>query len=132
MKRIVCVVVVIIFALSLGCTATNQPKPEKKDPVRFIVINKFKPDFGEIKKAQLVRFEMDPGAEVKGFKLPCSEILWVKQGTFTFKYTYEHGEELLERKQGQSWFTPQGTLIDIYNKGDTTAILRGIQFYRTE
>jgi hypothetical protein len=132
MKRITCVVVVIIFALSLGCSVKNQSKAEQKDPVRFSVINTFKPDFGDIKKAQLVQFEMDPGAEVKGFKLPCAEILWVKEGTFTFKYTYEHGEEMVERKKGQSWFTSEGTLIDIYNQGNATAILRGIQFYRTE
>jgi hypothetical protein len=132
MKRIACVVVLIMFALSLGCSVKNQSKAEQKNPVRLSVINTFKPGFGDIKKAQLIQFEMDPGAEVKGFKLPCSEILWVTEGTFTYKYTYEYGDEIVERKKGQSWFTSQGTLLDVYNKGTATAILRGIQFYRTE
>jgi hypothetical protein len=132
MKRIACVVVVIMFALSLGCSVKNQPKAEQKNPVRFNVINTFKPGFADIKKAQLIQFEMDPGAEVKGFKLPCSEILWVTEGTFTYMYIYEHGEEMVERKKGQSWFASEGTLLDVYNKGNATAIIRGIQLYRTE
>ncbi len=132
MKRIACVVVVIMFAFSIGCTVKNQSKPEQKNPVRLEVLNTFKLDFGDIKKAQLIQFEMDPGAEVKGFKLPCSEILWVTEGTFIYNYIYEHGEEMVDRKKGQSWFTSYGTLLDVYNKGDATAILRGIQFYKTE
>jgi hypothetical protein len=132
MKKFACVVVVIMFALSLGCSVKNQSKGEQKNPVRLKVLNTFKPDFGDIKKAQLIQFEMDPGAEVKGFKLPCSEIIWVTEGTFIYNYIYEHGEEMIERRKGQSWFTSEGTLFDVYNKGNATAIIRGIQFYRTE
>ncbi len=132
MKRILCIFVVIMFALSMGCSVKNQPKAEKRNPVRLKVLNTFKPDFGEIKEARLIQFEMDPGAEVKDFKLPCSEILWGTEGTFIYNYKYEHGEEMLERKKGQSWFTSEGTLFDVYNKGNATAILRGIQLYKTE
>lgn len=132
MKRNAYAVVVIIFALSLGCSVKNQSKPEQKNPVRLKVLNTFKPGFSDIKKAQLIQFEMDPGAEVKGFKLPCSEIIWVTEGSFIYNYIYEHGEEMVERKKGQSWFTSEGALFDVYNKGKATAIIRGIQFYRTE
>ena len=96
------------------------------------MLNTFQPDFGDIRKAQLIQFEMDPGAGVKGFKLPCSEILWVLEGTFIYNYIYEHGEEMVERRKALSWFTAEGTLFDVYNKGDDIAIMRGIQFYRTE
>ena len=132
MKRIACVFVVIMFALSLGCSVKDQSKAEQKNPVRLTVINTFKPGFADIKKAQLIQFEMDPGAEVKGFKLPCSEILWVTEGTFTYKYKHKHGVEIVERKKGESWFASEGTLLDVYNKGNATAILRGIQLYKTE
>jgi hypothetical protein len=128
MKKMGYCLLVIMFAFSLAISLACHSSAKEKNPVRFKVINTFKPDFAEIKKAQLVRFEMDPGAEVKNFKLPCSEILWVTKGSFTYKY----GDKVVTRKTGESWFHSEGMLFDVSNKGKGVAILRGIQFYRTE
>jgi quercetin dioxygenase-like cupin family protein len=94
--------------------------------VRFTVINTFQPDLAGIEKAQLIQFEMDPGAEVKDFKLASSEILWVTKGVFTYKY----GDKIVEKKAGESWLHQEGIVLDINNKSKGVAILRGIQFLK--
>ena len=130
MKRILIGAVVFVFVFSLnGFFFGDQSlaaEKKKKDPVRFTVINTFQPDLVGIEKAQLIQFEMDPGAEVKDFKLSSSEILWVTKGVFTYKY----GEKIAERKAGESWFHQEGILLDVYNRGKGVAILRGIQFLK--
>jgi len=132
MKRLAYVTVMILFMLSLSISLEDQCLAQQKDPVRFKVINTFNPDFGDIKKAQLIQFEMDPGAEVKDFKLSCSEILWVTEGVFTYNYKDKGGNKTVEKKEGDSWFHSEGILLDVGNKGNTTAILRGVQFLKTE
>ena len=129
MKRILINAVVFLFVFSLSGVFGDQSfaaEEKKKDPVRFRVINTFQPDFVGIEKAQLIQFEMDPGAEVKDFKFTSSEILWVTKGVFTYKF----GEKIVEKKAGESWFQQEGVLLDVYNRGKGVAILRGIQFLK--
>ena len=129
MKRILIGAMVFLFVFSLNGFFRDQPlaaEKKKKDPVRFTVINTFQPDLAGIEKAQLIQFEMDPGAEVKDFKLSSSEILWVTKGVFTYKY----GEKIVEKKEGESWLHQEGILLDVYNRSKGTAILRGIQFLK--
>lgn len=129
MKKILINAVVFLFVFSLGGVFGGQSfaaEKKKKDPVRFTVINTFQPDLVGIEKAQLIQFEMDPGAEVKDFKLASSEILWVTKGVFTYKY----GEKIVERKAGESWLHQEGILLDVYNRSKGVAILRGIQFLK--
>jgi hypothetical protein len=128
MKRFAFVIVIIILMLSLSISIEDRCLAQQKDPVRFKVINTFQLDFGDIKKAQLIQFEMDPAAEVKNFKCASSEILWVTEGVFTYKY----GDEIVKKNKGDSWFHSEGTLLDVSNTGGTTAILRGVQFLKTK
>ncbi|HAM58524.1 MAG TPA: hypothetical protein DCQ64_25185 [Candidatus Rokubacteria bacterium] len=129
MKRIWTVAAVFMLASSvgvmLGDTALAQEKA-KKDPVRFTVVNTFEPGFTGIEKAQLIQFEMDPGAAVKDFKVGSTEILWVTKGGFTYKY----GDKVAEKKTGESWLHQEGVVLDVSNKGKGVAILRGIQFLK--
>jgi len=129
MKRTLINAVVFLFVVSLGGVFGGQTfaaEKKKKDAVRFTVINTFKPDLVGIEKAQLIQFEMDPGAEVKDFKLVSSEILWVIKGVFTYKY----GEKVVKRKAGESWLHQDGILLDVNNRSKGVAILRGIQFLK--
>ena len=102
MRRIWIVAGVFMLAsclgVMLGGTSLAQEKA-KKDPVRFTVVNTFEPGFPGIEKAQLIRFEMDPGAAVKDIKVGSTEILWVTKGAFTYKY----GDKVAEKKTGESW-----------------------------
>jgi len=129
MKRTLINAVVFLFVVSLGGVFGGQTfaaEKKKKDPVRFTVINTFQPNLVGIEKAQLIQFEMDPGAEIKDFKLASSEILWVIKGVFTYKY----GEKVVKRKAGESWLHQDGILLDVNNRSKGVAILRGIQFLK--
>jgi hypothetical protein len=115
------------LSLSLGA---------EKKPVRFKVVNTFQVDLPGIEKAQLIHFEMDPGAEVKNFKV-VSEVLWVNEGEFSYKYRNgklhkKHGSQIVLRKKGDSWWQDEGTVIDVSNKGNGVGVMRGVQFIRTE
>jgi len=129
MRRIWTVAAVFMLASSLGVmlggTSLAQEKA-KKDPVRFTVVNTFEPGFPGIEKAQLIQFEMDPGAAVKDIKVGSTEILWVTKGAFTYKY----GDKVAEKKTGESWLHQEGIVLDVSNKGKGVAILRGIQFLK--
>lgn len=127
MRRMWSLAVMVMFAAAVsvgaGATTDAQEKP-KKEPVRFSVVQSFEPGPAGIAKAQLINFEMDPGAEIKGFKVGSAEILWVTKGAFTYKY----GDKVVERKTGHSWQHQEGVTIDVSNKGKAVAVLRGIQF----
>ena len=131
MKRIVGIAVVVVAMLAAAGIASRPSfaaETGKKEPVRFKVLNTFKPDLAGIEKAQLIQFEMDPGAEVKNFKLPSSEILWVTSGVFTYKY----GDKTVLRKQGESWLHEEGIVLDVANKAKRNAVLQGIQFIKAK
>ncbi len=115
------------FSLSLGA---------EKKPVRFKVLNTFQVDLPGIERAQLFHFEMDPGAKVENFKI-VSEVLWVMQGEFTYKYRSgklhkKHGSKTVLRKKGDSWWQEAGTVLDVSNKGSGVAVMRGVQFIRSK
>ena len=117
--------VALSFSLSFGA---------EKKPVRFKVVNTFQVDLPGVEKAQLIHFEMDPGAEVKYFKV-VSEVLWVNEGEFTYKYRIgklhkKHGSKNVLRKKGDIWWQDEGTVIDVSNKGSGVGVMRGIQFIR--
>jgi hypothetical protein len=121
------VFVAFSFSLSLGA---------EKKPVRFKVLNTFQVDLPGIEKAQLIHFEMDPGAEVKNFKV-VSEVLWIIEGEFTYKYRSgklhkKHGSKNVLKKKGDSWWQDEGTVIDVSNKGSGVGVMRGVQFIRTK
>jgi quercetin dioxygenase-like cupin family protein len=121
--------VVLLIASSLGVmlgAPSLAQEKAKKDPVRFVVVNTFEPGFPGIEKAQLIQFEMDPGAAVKDFKVASTEILWVTKGTFKYKY----GDRTVEKKTGESWLHQEGIVLDVANTGKDVAILRGIQFLK--
>ena len=129
MKRMWPLAVIVMFASALSAPFGNTPfaaEKAKKEPVRFTVVNSFEPGPSGIDKAQLIQFEMDPGAEVKDVKVGSAEILWVTKGAFTYKY----GDKVVERKTGDSWLHQEGVLIDVSNKGKGVATLRGIQFLK--
>ncbi len=129
MKRMwtLAVIAIVASAMSaLSWSPTPVAAQAKKDPVRFKVINTFEPGPAGAEKAQLIEFQMDPGAEVKAFKVGSAEILWVTKGTFTYKY----GDKVVERKTGDSWQHQDGVVIDVTNKGKAVAVLRGIQFVK--
>lgn len=131
MKRILGIAVVLVAILSAAGIALRPSFAAgegKKEPVRFKVLNTFKPDLAGIEKAQLIQFEMDPGAEVKNFKLPASEILWVTKGVFTYKYA----DKTVLRKQGESWLHEEGIVLDVSNKTKGDAVLRGVQFIKAK
>ena len=119
----VAVILVSFLGIVLGDASLAQEKA-KKDPVRFAVLNTFEPGFQGIEKAQLIQFEMDPGAAVKDFKVGSTEMLWVTKGAFTYKY----GDKLSAKKTGDSWLHQEGVVLDVSNTGKDVAILRGIQF----
>ncbi len=130
MKRIIYIVAVTMFALSVGASFGDYSfgaEETKKEPVRITVIKAFKPDLPGIEKAQLIQFEMDPGAEVKNFTLG-SELCWAIEGVFTYKL----GGELVERSKGAIWYGEAGTVIDVYNRGKDVAVLRCVQFIRAK
>jgi quercetin dioxygenase-like cupin family protein len=131
MRKVVSIVAIIMLALFVGLSTGDlafAKEKAKKDPIRFNVLETYKTDLPGIEKAQLIKFEMDPGAEIKGFKCATSEILWVTKGVFTYKY----GDKTVERKKGDTWFQDMGTVLDVSNKGKDTAVLRGIQFIRAK
>lgn len=104
--------------------AAGEPK---KSPVRFRVLKSFETDLPGVEKAQLIHFEMDPGAKVKNFQV-VSEVLWVTAGTFTYGY----GGKTVVRKKGARWFHKAGTVIDVENRGRGVAVIRGVQFIRAK
>jgi hypothetical protein len=119
--------VALSFSLSLGA---------EKKPVRFKVLNIFQVDLPGIEKVQLIHFEMDPGAKVENFKV-VSEVLWVTQGEFTYKYRSgklhrKHGSKTVLKKKGDSWWQDEGTVIDVSNNGRGVGVMRGVQFIRTK
>ncbi|MBI2525281.1 MAG: hypothetical protein HYV93_04800 [Candidatus Rokubacteria bacterium] len=134
MRRIWTVAVGFMLVSALGvmlggaALAQEKAKQEKakKEPVRFAVVNTFEPGFPGIEKAQLIQFEMDPGAAVKDIKVGSTEILWVTKGVFTYKY----GDKVAEKKTGESWLHQEGIVLDVSNKGKGVATLRGIQFLK--
>ncbi len=131
MKRILGIAVLLAAVLSFtgsGLRPSLAAEAGKKEPVRFKVINTFKPDLAGVEKAQLIQFEMDPGAVVKNFTVSHTEILWVTKGAFTYKY----GDRVVQRKAGQSWLHEAGVVIDVTNKTKSTAVLRGVQFVKSK
>jgi len=76
----------IFFVLAGVITPVFSAKAApKKSPVRFKVLATFPADLPGIVKIQYIHFEMDPGAKIENFKV-VSEILWVTQGEFAYKY----------------------------------------------
>lgn len=118
--------VFVVLAGVLGPVSSTHGESKKK-PVRFQVLKTFKTDLPGIEKAQLIHFEMDPGAEVKNFKV-VSEVLWVTAGTFTYGY----GGKTVVRKKGERWYHDAGTVIDVSNKGNGVGVIRGVQFIRAK
>jgi quercetin dioxygenase-like cupin family protein len=117
----VLIVAIIVLALFVGLgTAdyTFAKEKAKKDPIRFKVLETYKTDLLGIEKAQLIKFEMYPGTEIKGFKCPSSKILWVTDGAFAYKY----GDKTVERKKENSWFQDMETVLDVSNKGKDTSL----------
>ena len=128
MNRIIRTAIAMLLALSVLAIVDEGVAAEKvAKPIRFDVLQSFQTDLPGVEKAQLIQFEMDPGAEVKKFKV-VSEILWVTSGVFTYRY----GKKVVERKAGERWFHKAGTVLDVSNQGDGVATLRGIQFIRTK
>jgi len=123
--RIAAVVMISLFVLFIS---GNLSFAEEKKPIRFKVINTFKPALPGIEKAQFIEFEMDPGAKIEGLKVGASEILWVTKGIFTYTY----GDKVVKRKKGESWFQEIGTVLDVKNNHKRVAVLRGIQFIRAK
>lgn len=118
----------VFFVLAGVLTPVFSAKAApKKNPVRFRVLATLPTDLPGIAKAQLIHFEMDPGAEVKNFKV-VSEVLWVTEGTFTYGY----GGKTVVRKKGDRWFHNAGTVLDVGNKGGSVAVIRGVQFIRVK
>jgi len=131
MKRILGIAVLLAAVLSFaggGLRLSLAAEAGKKEPVRFKVVNTFKPDLAGVEKAQLIQFEMDPGAEVKNFTAPHTEILWVTRGVFTYKY----GNQVVQRKAGESWLHEAGVVLDVANKTKSSAVLRGVQFVKSK
>ncbi|MCZ7563832.1 MAG: cupin domain-containing protein [Burkholderiales bacterium] len=131
MKRLVSSVAVVVATLAvvgLVSQSAFSAGEGKKEPVRFKVLNTFKPQLAGVDKAQLIQFEMDPGAEVKSFKVGSSEILWVTRGVFTYKY----GDKTVQRKQGESWLQEAGVVLDVANRSKSGAVLQGVQFIKAK
>ncbi len=108
----------------------------KKSPIRFKVLAAFPTDLPGIAKAQFIHFEMDPGAELTNFKV-VSEVLWVTQGEFSYKYrsgklNKKYGNKTVLKKKGDRWWQDDGTVIDVSNKGGGVAVIRGVQFIRVK
>ncbi len=118
------VFVVLSGVLGLDSSAKAEPK---KNPVRFKVLASFPTDLPGVEKAQFIHFEMDPGAEVKNFKV-VSEILWVTEGTFIYGY----GGKTVVRKKGERWYHDAGTVLDVSNKENSVGVIRGVQFIRSK
>jgi len=123
----------LVFAGVLASFSSADAAP-KKSPIRFQALATLPTDLPGIEKAQYIHFEMDPGAEIKNFKV-VSEILWVTQGEFTYKYrngklNKKYGNKTVLRKKGESWWQDAGTVIDVSNKGSGVAVIRGVQFIR--
>ena len=127
------VLLVLAGVLTPGFSAKAAPK---KSPVRFKVLGTFPTDLPGVEKAQYIHFEMDPGAEIKNFKV-VSEVLWVTQGEFAYKYrsgklNKKYGDKTVLRKKGGKWWQDAGTVIDVSNKGSGVAVIRGVQFIRVK
>ena len=116
-----------VFIVSSGTLApvSSIKAAPKKKPIRFQVLNTFKTDLPGIEKALFIHFEMDPGAKIENFKV-VSEVLWVTEGTFTYRY----GNKTVIRKKGDRWYQNVGTVVNIDNKSGSVAVLRGLQFIR--
>ena len=70
----------VFFVLAGFLTSVSSANAAtKKKPIRFQALATFPTDLPGIEKAQYIHFEMDPGAEIKNFKV-VSEVLWVTQG----------------------------------------------------
>lgn len=135
-KRALTVFVVSVFLVLVGVltSVSNGNAASKKKPIRFQVLSTVPTDLPGVAKAQYIHFEMDPGAELKNFKV-VSEILWVTKGEFAYRYrngklNKKHGDKTVLRKKGDRWWQDAGTVIDVSNKGSGVAVLRGVQFIR--
>ena len=100
------------------------------------ILATFPADLPGIVKVQYIHFEMDPGAKIENIKV-VSEILWVTQGEFAYKYrsgklNKMYGNKTVLKKKGDSWWQDAGTVIDVSNKGSGVAVIRGVQFIRVK
>ena len=126
-KYVLAVFMLSVFIVSSGALApvSGVEAAPKKKPIRFQILKTFKTDLPGVEKALFIHFEMDPGAKIENFKV-VSEVLWVTEGTFTYRY----GDKTVIRKKGDRWFQKAGTVIDVENKSASVAIIRGLQFIR--